>query len=323
MLLRKFVGNPVLTPNPQNWLEAEAVFNPTATFFSKKVVILYRAISKPIPRSPYESIKVSTIFYAESDSGYDFRSRRMFFGPELPWESYATEDPRVTHMNGTYFITYTAVSSIPPRPETVRLTLALTEDFSRIVKIGPICPYNSKAGFLFPKKFDGRYLLALTINPDLPPSKIILVEFNKFEDLLDSHFWSSAISEARVLLSGTAERPFVELGTPPIELDCCWLLFLPDIVYENGHFREFRVKAALLDKNDPSRIISISKKPILLPTLEYELTYSEPLRGIVFPTGALRMNDGRIVVYYGAADKYAAVAEVEEDCLVRYLLRGG
>lgn len=323
MLLRRYLGNPVLAPNLRCWLEAEAVFNPSVTTFYGRFAMLYRAMSCPIPRSPYESIKISTIFYAESDNIYEFRARRMLFGPEYPWESYATEDPRITYMNGVYFITYTAVSSIPPRPETVRLALALTEDFSRVRKVGPICPYNSKAGFIFPKKFDGKYLLALTINPDLPPSKAVLVEFDRVESLLDSEFWESAMAGSRVLLHGTTDRPFVELGTPPIELDNYWLLFVPDIVYENGQFREFRVKAVLLGRDDPSRVVGISRKPLLSPTLEYEQTRSEPLRGVTFPSGALRTSDGRVVVYYGAADKYVAVAEVEEDRLVRSVLRGG
>lgn len=323
MLLRRYLGNPVLIPNPRCWLEAEAVFNPSVTLFSNKIVMLYRAVSKPIPRSPYESIRISTIFYAESEDGYEFHSRRMFFGPEYPWESYAVEDPRITLVDGAYFITYTAVSSIPPRPDTVRLALALTEDFSRVVKVGLVCPYNSKAGFVFPRKYDGMYLLALTINSDLPPSRVVLVKFSKLEDLLDSEFWASAIAEARTLLRGTNERPFVELGTPPLELDNYWLLFIPDIVYESGHFREFRVKALLLDRDDPSRVVGISRKSLLSPVLEYELTFSEPLRGVVFPSGIIKTSNGRILLYYGAADRYVAIAEADGEALAKSILRGG
>ncbi len=323
MLFRRYPGNPVLLPDPRRWLEAEAVFNPSVVSFSGRIAMLYRALSKPIPRSPYESIRISTVFYAESADGYEFGSRRMLFGPEYPWESYATEDPRVTLVGSTYFITYTAVSSIPSRPDTVRLALALTEDFREVVKVGPICPYNSKAGFVFPRKYDGRYLLALTLNPDLPPSRVILVEFDRVEDLLDPEFWRSALAEPRVLLEGTPERPFVEIGSPPVELDDHWLLLVPDIVYEEGEFREFRVGAVLLDKSDPSRVVGVSPRPLLSPTVEYELTFSEPLRGIVFPTGALRTGDGRVVLYYGAADRYVAIAEADERALLRSIARGG
>lgn len=323
MLLRRCFGNPLLLPNPRSWLEAEAVFNPTVARFSGRIVMLYRAVSKPVPRSPYESIRLSTIFYSESEDGVGFRSRRMLIGPEYPWESYAAEDPRVTALNGTYFITYTAVSSIPPRPDTVRLALALTEDFSRVTKVGVVCPYNSKAGFVFPRRYDGAHLLAVTVNPDLPPSRVVLVRFNKLGDLRDPEFWSSAIVEAKTLFQGTSERPFVELGTPPVELDSYWLLFVPDIVYEGGHFREFRIKAVLLDKDDPSRVVGTSRRPLLVPTLEYELTFAEPLRGVAFPSGALRTNDGRILLYYGAADKYVALAEADEEALVESILRGG
>ncbi len=284
--------------------------------------MLYRALSKEIPRSPYESIRISTIFYAESHDGYNFGYRRMFLGPELPWESYSVEDPRVTAVESVYYITYTAVASISPRPETVRLALAVTEDFRRVSKVGVICPYNSKAGFVFPRKYDGKYVLALTLNPDLPPSRVVLVYFSKVSDLLDREFWKVALSEARVVLQGTSEKPFVEIGTPPLELDNYWLLFVPDIVYEDGHFREFRVAAVLLDRDDPARVVAMSKKPLLSPTLEYELTFSEPLRGVLFPSGLARVGD-KVLLYYGAADRYVAVAEVVVEDLVKYLLRGG
>jgi predicted GH43/DUF377 family glycosyl hydrolase len=311
----------VLYPNPRNWLEASAVFNPSVATYGGRVVMLYRALSKEVPRSPYESIRISTIFYAESYDGYSFERRRMFLGPEFPWESHSVEDPRITEVGGVYYVTYTAVASTPPRPDTVRLALATTEDFRRVSKVGLICPYNSKAGFVFPRRYDGRYVLALTLNPDLPPSRVVLVYFDKLTDLLDRGFWEAALSEARVVLQGTAEKPFVEVGTPPLELDDYWLLLVPDIVYEGGHFREFRVGAVLLDKNDPARVVARSKKPLLSPTLEYELTYSEPLRGVVFPSGIARLGD-RVLLYYGAADRYVAVAEVDVDSLVRYLLGG-
>jgi len=321
-LLRRFIGNPLLYPNPRNWLEASAVFNPSVTVFDGRVVMLYRALSKDIPRSPYESIRISTIFYAESHDGYSFEGRRMLLGPELPWESHSVEDPRITEVNGVYYITYTAVASIPPRPDTVHLALAVTEDFRRVSKVGLICPYNSKAGFVFPRKYDGRYVLALTLNPDLPPSRVVLVHFDKLSDLLDREFWEVALGEARVVLQGTPARPFVEVGTPPLGLDSYWLLFLPDIAYEEGHFREFRATAMLLDKDDPARVVAKSEKPLLSPTLEYELTFSEPLRGVVFPSGVARFGD-KVLLYYGAADRYVAVAEVDVESLVRHLLRGG
>ncbi|MEM1619556.1 MAG: hypothetical protein QXU97_05500 [Fervidicoccaceae archaeon] len=318
--LRRHAGNPILTPRADFWLEGEAVFNPTVIKRGEKVVMLYRALSRPLQRSPEEHIKISTIMRAESSDGVSFERRGLFIGPERPWEAYATEDPRVTRVGSTYFITYTAVSRWPPRPESVRLALALSEDLVKCTKVGVICPYNSKAGFVFPRKYEGRYLMALTLNPDRPPSSVVLVAFDDVRDLLEEEFWRGALSEAKALLRGTSEKPFVELGTPPLEVDDHWLLFLPDILYEKGHFVEFSITAALLRADDPSELVALSTRPLLRPELEYELTQNAYPRGIAFPSGALLVGD-EVWVYYGAADKYVALARVELARLLDYLLR--
>jgi len=319
MRLRRLAVNPIVAPRATFWLEEGGTFNPGVIEYSGRIVMLYRALSKWLPRSPVERIRISTIMAAESSDGVNFSSRRMFFGPEYEWEAYATEDPRITRLGGTFFVTYTAVSRWPPRPADVKLALALTEDFRTYRKVGVICPYNSKAGFVFPEKYDGKYVLMLTLNPDNPPSRIVVVAFDKVEDLLDEEFWRTALQESKTVIAGTAERPFVEVGTPPIDVGDYWLVFLPDIVYEGGHFREFRIAAALLDRGEPWRLVAYSKIPLLVPEVEYELTFSEPIRGIAFPTGAIRVGD-RVRVYYGAADRYVAVAEAEIDRLVKYLL---
>jgi predicted GH43/DUF377 family glycosyl hydrolase len=285
--------------------------------------MLYRAITSKLQRGINDYINISVIGIAESEDGVNFENRRVFFGPEYHWECYSTEDPRISNYKGKFFICYTAVSKLPPDPKHVKLALATTEDFKSYNKEGIICPINSKAGVIFPRKFNGRYALMLTIYPDIPPSKIILVYFDKISDLKDPEFWKNVLSypereEAEVVLEGKQGKEFVEVGTTPIELDEGWLMFIPDIVYENGEFRSFRISAMLLDKEDPSEVIGFTKKPLLFPEVEYERLFNSPIEGIAFPSGAVLEGDV-VEVYYGAADRCICKAYIEIDDLLRYL----
>lgn len=287
--------------------------------------MLYRAISAPLQKDVGNYIKISSIGYAESKDLINFENRRFFFGPEYHWEAYATEDPRISKIDGKYYITYTAVSKWPPDPNSVKLALAVTEDFKEYKKLGIICPINSKAGAFFPEKINGHYAMILTIFPDLPPAKIILVYFNDIKDLLDPYFWKEQLSyperlEKEIVIEG---KPFVEVGTNPIYTDEGWLMFIPDIIYKNGNFYEFRISAILLDLEDPRKIIAYSKKPVLIPELEYETKgRSYPTTKIAMPTGILEEDD-IIYIYYGASDLYISVAYVEKERILKYLLKDG
>lgn len=86
---------------------------------------------------------------------------------------------------------------------------------------------------------------------------------------------------------------------------------------ENGGRGCYRAGAALLDLNDPTHIIARTPEPILEPTEPYEL--HGLYNGCVFPTGNAIV-DNILYVYYGAADKYVAVATCPVEELLRYLL---
>ena len=186
-----------------------------------------------------------------------------------------------------------------------------------------MCPVNSKAGVIFPRKFNGKYALMLTVYPDLPPSRIYLVYFDKISDLKDPEFWKNVLSypereEAEIVLEGKQGKEFVEVGSTPIELDDFWLMFIPDIVYENGEFKSFRISAMVLDKEDPSKVLGFTKKPLLYPKVEYERLFNSPIEGIAFPSGAL-IDDDIVEVYYGAADRYICKAYITVEELMKYI----
>jgi predicted GH43/DUF377 family glycosyl hydrolase len=73
---------------------------------------------------------------------------------------------------------------------------------------------------------------------------------------------------------------------------------------------EYSLGALLLDAGDPSRVMARSREPILKPEAVYE---REGFFGAVVFTCGLLAEEDRIRIYYGAADKVTAVADLSLD----------
>ena len=156
-----------------------------------------------------------------------------------------------------------------------------------------------------------------TYNPDIAPSQIAVVYFNEIKELKDENFWKNYQIE-NYFLKLKRVSPFVEVGAPAIETKEGWLLIMPEIIFENGIFKEFRITAALLDSEDPSKVISQLKEPLLVPEANYEKERDFEPKKIAFPSGALRKGD-KLYVYYGASDKYCCLARCNIDELLQEL----
>ena len=107
-----------------------------------------------------------------------------------------------------------------------------------------------------------------------------------------------------------------EVGAPPILTKDGWLLLYSYIRNYHGGNRIFGIEAVLLDKSDPSKILSRTERPILVPEEEYEQYGRVP--NIIFPTGAFVKSD-TLFIYYGAADTCLALATAELAELLDYL----
>ena len=94
-------------------------------------------------------------------------------------------------------------------------------------------------------------------------------------------------------------------GPIPILTDEGWLLFYHGVITTCNGFR-YSLGAALLDIDKPDKVLYRSKEYLLAPAAEYELSGDVP--NVVFPCAALTDNEGRVSVYYGAADTVVAMA---------------
>ena len=95
-------------------------------------------------------------------------------------------------------------------------------------------------------------------------------------------------------------------GAVPIKTAEGWLLFYHGVINTCNGFR-YSMGAALLDLEDPSRVIARTQPYLLAPATLYETTGDVP--NVVFPCAALHSTEeDKVAVYYGAADTVVGVA---------------
>jgi len=310
--------NPVLLPNPDEDWEADAVFNGCPALMRGKVVLLYRAESLPLTIGD-TGRRVSSIGCASSKDGLHFDNRRQLIRPEHDWERDGCEDPRVTKLEGKYFIFYTALSQYPFQAEGIKVGLAITKDFKRIEEKHPVTTFNSKAMALFPKKIDGKFVAILTVNTDKPPAKIAIAMFDDESQIWSEEYWAEwyATLDKHIIPLERSAQDHIEVGTPPIKTKYGWLLLYSHIQNYFSPPPTFGVEAAILNLSNPRELVSRTKQPLMVPREEYERYGRVP--NIIFPTGSI-VKGNELYLYYGAADSTCAVAIIGFDGLLRETL---
>ncbi len=95
----------------------------------------------------------------------------------------------------------------------------------------------------------------------------------------------------------------IGVAAPPVEIDNGWLSLYYG-VKQTSAGPLIRIGAAILEKENPSSVISRTNIPILSPREEYERIGDVP--NIVYACGAIFESD-LVKLYYGAADSCICV----------------
>lgn len=314
--LKRFPENPILVPNSQFAWEHDGAFNGSVVYANGLYHMVYRALSSPKQQEGI-NMRISSIGYATSPDGIHFGDHRLLFEPEEDWEIYGCEDPRITFMDGKFYIFYTALSVYPFAAYGIKLALARTKDF-KVFEKSPVTTFNSKAMALFPEKINGKMAALLTINTDMPPAKISLATFDSEEDIWSPYYWTEWYDNANEhtlhLLRDLRDQ--VELGSAPIKTNDGWLVFFSYITNYMSDQKTFGIEALLLDSNNPQKILGRSEDSLILPEADYELKGDVP--NVIFPSGAI-VKDDQIILYYGAADTRVGAASCKLEDLLRDL----
>jgi predicted GH43/DUF377 family glycosyl hydrolase len=288
MMLKRFIKNPILKPRKENDWESKLVFNPGAVFKNGLFHLIYRAVGDD---------DISRIGYAMSVDGYEFfRLDKPVFTPRGVAESKGCEDPRIVCLDSKFYMTYTAYSI-----KGVRVSLASTWNFLQWERFGVVLPgIENKDAVLFPEKVNGRYVM---LHRPMDPPRSIWIAYS--EDLLH---WGD-FKKVMVPIEGRWDGVGIGSASPPVRTEKGWLLIYHGIDEESV----YRLGVALLDLNDPSRVIGRHPDPILQPEEDYELRGE--VREVVFGCGICEVED-KYFIYYGAADKVICGATADRKDLL-------
>ena len=224
--------------------------------------------------------------------------------PEGPWEAYGIEDPRITIIDNTYWITYVAVSR-----SGAATAVMSSKDLVNFQRHGIIFPSENKDVVLFPDLIAGDFVALHRPNPHshFRPPQIWLarspdmIHWGRHELVLDGeHAW---------------EGDRVGSGTPPILCDEGWLALYHGCTRSSSASAVgcYSAGALLLDRDQPGRVLARSSQPILKPKTDYEMNGFVP--NVVFPTAMLDRGDD-LQVFYGAADSCVASARFSKRAIL-------
>jgi predicted GH43/DUF377 family glycosyl hydrolase len=306
MKLERHAANPVLLPTPTSDWECYNVFNPSVIYHNGLFHMHYRA----------QGLEwISRIGYAVSEDGVQWnRLQRPVLGPEDGSDSRGVEDPRITEIGGVFYMTYTAYGcefygeGEPTHAGGGILPMiARSENLIAWERLGPIVRgENNKDHVLFPRPIGGRYAVLHRRWPQvwLAYSDDLLIwrgeEMAPIYGPRKDNWWDSSS---------------VGNGGVPIETAHGWLV----LNHAYDHDRVYRLGVALLDLEDPTRVIRRPKEPIFWPEELWELRGDVP--NVVFSC-ANPVVDGLVYVYYGGADHVIGLATCDFNELLDFALYG-
>lgn len=294
--LYRYEENPILTAEDIPF-RCNTVFNGSPVKFEGEYLILFRV----------EGLQGYSFFaLARSRKGFLYKvDDKPVMLPEkkgkfAKYEERGIEDPRITFMDGVYYILFTAVSVFGPMIE-----IAKTEDFKKYERIALVSSPGNKDGVLFPEKIKGKYArLDRPIGNDIGS---IWISYS--DDLI---YWghSKAIITPR---PGYWDSYRIGASVPPIKTDKGWLE-----IYHGARMTAsgpiYHAGSVLLDLEDPSKIVARCDEPILSPRENYERVGD--VNNVVFASGAIVEEDRTIKVYYGSADTSICMAMGDLDELI-------
>jgi len=351
--------NPIVKPWDHGavWIEdgqdkIGAIFNGGAERFNGKVVMaprfhvnyvrLHRLDKEMGVVRYYMENYVSEIHIFESEDGVRFRDTGTIIrgdGSEHKDFTYGIEDVRIVRIGEGYMLIGCGKVKPPFKGRNAdRIAIYTTSDFNEIVYRGIIREIDSRNAVIVPEPIDEKYYLFIRLHPDIQVIKLR----HGLDQLLNprkyGEEWRRVVLEKdRLTIMRAGEFPHesekIGAGPQPIKTKEGWLLIYHAVGRINGDVakaygldspvpRGYSISAALLDINDPRKVLWRAMHPIYVPSHAWEMEgsseYPVDVPWVVFPTGAVRFGD-MLAIYAGAGDKYMVVLTLSIEKLLSYL----
>lgn len=311
----KKLDSPILTaeniPYPST-----LVFNAGVAKYNGKYVMMFRNDYGEKFNTHFDGTNIGL---AESDDGIHWTpsaSPRFEMKSEEIRRAY---DPRLTVIDGICYMCFAVDTN-----HGVRGGIAKTEDFERFEVLSMSVPDNRNM-VLFPEKVNGNYVRLERPMPVYSRGK------DRFDLWLsespDLVFWGKSR-----LVFGVEDIPFAndKIGpaAPPIKTDKGWLTTFHAVDldkargkngWEEKWQKAYYAGIALLDLEDPSKVIGICREPLIVCDRDFE--EKDGFRqNVIFPGGMLLEDNGEVKIYYGASDTVECVANANVDDLINICL---
>jgi predicted GH43/DUF377 family glycosyl hydrolase len=279
--LTRYPNNPILMPLSYNDWETDNVFNAAVIQHNGLIYMLYRAQGLD---------RISRVGCAISADGYHFnRLQEPVLVPGNEYEEFGVEDPRITELDGVFYMLYTAYSL-----HGTRVSLARSINLIDWEWMGIVLPdENNKDALLFPEKIGGRYVMFHRRLPD--------IWLATSDDLIH---WTDhqTIMQPR---PGLWDGVRIGGGGLPFKTEHGWLNFYHGFAEEHIYC----LGLALHDLDDPSKVLKRQDEPVLCPRAPWEVHGDVP--NVVFTCGGIETAT-EYLIYYGGGDHVMAVASVSK-----------
>ncbi len=289
-LLQKHIQNPIVRPADIPGGVAMYVFNPGAVKFQGEYLLMMdvATLAQPI-----------VLWMARSKDGVHFIPdpapvRWPASDPIHPED--CIYDPRITRIGEDYYILYASSNA----SIGVRVGIVKTRDFKAFERVSIASEFGNRNGVLFPEKINGLYCRLDRPFGDSKSPCDIWISYSP-----DLVFWgrSQCVMQRR---TAHWDDHKIGGGAVPIKTEKGWLIIYHGTTTTGGGII-YRLGVAMLDINDPSKVIARGDDAILWPEHPYELTGR--VGNVVFACNAIVEPDETVKIYYGAADTCIGLAE--------------
>ena len=300
--LWRYEGNPIIGREPVPGISR--IFNSGVVWYGERFVGVFRA-------ERHDGIPMLNLGRSKDGICWEVEEQPIqVIDEEGKRVDYAyMYDPRLIPVEDKFYIIFCTDN------HGATIGIIETKDFNTFVKKeNPFLPFN-RNGVLFPRRIGGKYMLLSRPSDSghTPFGDIFLSEspdltyWGKHRHLMGK---SSALWWENVKIGG---------GCAPIETDIGWLLIYHGVTGTCNGF-VYSIGGAILDKDDPSKVLYRCKNYLLTPTEQYETTGF--VDNVTFPCSALCCSEtGKIAIYYGAADTYMALAFTTVDEVCQYIIK--
>lgn len=297
--LWRYTENPIIHRNPIP--DVSRIFNSAVLPYEGAYIGVFRG--EQVDGIPH-------IYLGRSADGihWDFEPEKIPFvdengAPFLPPYAY---DPRLVKVDDTYYIMWCQDFY------GAAIGVAKTTDFKTFTRLeNPFVPFNRNA-VLFPRKIGGLFtMLSRPSDSGHTPFGDIFLSQSP-----DMEFWGR---HRHVMGRGSNWWEAVKVGggAAPIETSEGWLLFYHGVTSTCNGF-VYSIGGAILDREEPSKVLYRCADYLLTPETEYEERGFTP--NVCFPCASLQdAATGRIAIYYGCADSYVGLAFTTVDEVVDYI----